>query len=80
MIDKLNKLHDAGLTWRQIAARPQFAGKVAAGTLCSFAKGGYEPKDEVIRLALELPVYETLELCRNCVERFRKRRVDDESE
>ncbi len=74
MRDRLNKMHDDdNKTWRQIANLPQFAGKVAAGTLCSFAKGGYEPKDEAIRLALELPVYETLELCRNCVERFRRR-------
>ena len=74
MRDKLNKMHDDDeLSWRKIAALPQFAGIVAAGTLCSYAKGGYEPKDESIRLALELPVYETLELCENCVERFRRR-------
>jgi len=74
MRDKLNKLHDDDkLTWRQIAARPQFAGIVAAGSLCSFAKGTWEPKRRAIRLALELPVYETLELCRNCVERFRRK-------
>ena len=74
MRDKLNKMHDDDkMSWRQIAKLPQFADIVAAGTLCSFAKGGYEPKDEAIRLALGLPVYETLELCSNCVERFRRK-------
>ncbi len=71
MRDSLNKMHDDdNMTWRQIAALPQFAGIVAAGSLCSFAKGTWEPKRKAIRLALELPVYKTIELCENCVERL----------
>jgi len=62
---------DDNMSWRRIAKLPQFDGIVAAGSLCSFAKGTWEPKRRAIRLALELPVYETLELCRNCVERFK---------
>ncbi len=73
MRDKLNKLHDdERMSWRQIAKLPQFAGIVAAGSLCSFAKGTWEPKQKAIRLALELPVYKTLEICEACAERFAK--------
>lgn len=74
MRKKLDKLHnDDGLSWRAIAALPQFKGTVAAGTLCSFAKGNYEPKDNVIRRALELPVYEKILVRRNSKGRFSKR-------
>ena len=74
MRDKLNKLHDEEMmSWRQIARLPQFAGIVAAGSLCSFAKGTWEPKRKSIRLALELPVYKTLEICEDCAERFSRR-------
>ena len=74
MRNKLNKMHDEEkMSWRQIAKLPQFDGIVAAGSLCSFAKGTWEPKRRAIRLALELPVYKTIDLCENCVERFSKR-------
>ena len=74
MRNKLNKMHDEEeMSWRQIAKLPQFDGIVAAGSLCSFAKGTREPKRKAIRLALELPVYKTIELCENCVERLSKR-------
>ena len=74
MRDRLNKLHnDEKLSWRQIAKLPQFAGIVAAGSLCSFAKGTWEPKRKSIRLALGLPVYKTIELCEECAERFSRR-------
>ena len=74
MRDRLNKLHDEEkLSWRQIAKLPQFAGIVAAGSLCSYAKGTWEPKRKAIRLALELPVYKTLEICEECAERFSRR-------
>jgi len=71
MRNKLNKMHDdEKMSWRQIAKLPQFDGIVAAGSLCSFARGTWEPKRKAIRLALELPVYKTIELCENCVERL----------
>ena len=74
MRDRLNKLHnDEKLSWRQIARLPQFAGIVAAGSLCSFAKGTWEPKRMSIRVALELPVYKTIEICEDCAERFNRR-------
>ena len=66
MRDRLNKLHnDEKLSWRQIAKLPQFDGIVAAGSLCSFAKGTWEPKRKAIRQALELPVYETVKVVRD---------------
>ena len=72
MRDKLNKMHnDEKLSWRQIAKLPQFDGIVAAGSLCSFAKGTWEPKRKSIRLALGLPVYKTIELCEECAKRLR---------
>ena len=71
MRDKLNKLHnDEKLSWRQIAKLPQFDGIIAPGSLCSFAKGTWEPKRKSIRLALDLPVFE---LCEECAERFSRR-------
>ena len=74
MRNKLNKMHDEEMmSWRQIAKLPQFDGVVAAGSLCSFAKGTWEPRRKAIRLALGLPVYKTIELCENCVERLSRR-------
>ena len=59
----LQKMHDdEKMTWRQIADLPQFKGIVAAGSLCSFAKGTWEPKDNAIRDALGLSSDGTLEI------------------
>ena len=59
----LQKMHDdEKMTWRQIADLPQFKGIVAAGSLCSFAKGTWTPKDDVIRDVLGLSTEETLEI------------------
>ena len=59
----LQKMHDdEKMTWRQIANLPQFKGIVAAGSLCSFAKGTWEPKDNDIRDALGLSNDGTLEI------------------
>ena len=63
MRQMLQKMHDdENMTWRQIADLPQFKGIVAAGSLCSFAKGTWEPKDETIRNALDLSISETIEI------------------
>jgi hypothetical protein len=41
---RLNQLHDEDhLSWRKIAEMPEFK-KIPAGSLCSFAKGNWEPK------------------------------------
>jgi hypothetical protein len=59
----LQKMHDdEKMTWRQIADLPQFKGIVAAGSLCSFAKGTWEPKDNAIRDVLGLSIDGTLEI------------------
>lgn len=51
---RLNQLHDEDhLSWRKIAEMPEFEG-VPAGTLCSFAKGNYTPKNNEIRKILGL--------------------------
>lgn len=63
MRQMLQKMHDdEKMTWRQIADFPQFKGIVAAGSLCSFAKGTWEPKDETIRDALGLSINGTIEI------------------
>jgi hypothetical protein len=45
------------MKWREIASLEEFEG-VAPGTLCSIAKGNYEPKDNEIRKRLGLPIIE----------------------
>ena len=63
MRQMLQKMHDdEKMTWRQIGDLPQFKGILAAGSLCSFAKGTWEPKDETIRNALGLSISETIEI------------------
>ena len=73
--EKLNKLHDEdGLSWRKIADLPQFKGIVPAGTICSFAKGNYEPQGDDIRRVLGLTVTELISQVRdNKSGRFSKR-------
>ena len=51
---KLKALYEKGVQWREIASLPEFDG-VPPGTLCSIAKGNYEPKDNEIRKTLGLP-------------------------
>jgi len=48
----LLELRSEGLTWRQIAARPEYQG-VAAGTLCDLSHG-IEPKSDDARRRLKL--------------------------
>jgi len=48
----LLKLRSDGLTWRQIAARPEYAG-VTAGMLCDLSHG-IEPKSDETRRRLKL--------------------------
>jgi len=55
LVDKLASLHHIHKSWRKIADLPEFEG-VAPGTLCSIAKGKYEPKDNEIRKQLGLPI------------------------
>lgn len=70
---RLIELHDQdGLSWRQIADLPEFS-DLKAGTLCSFAKGDYEPKDNDIRRRLGLTEIVTVEVKRNRLGRFEKR-------
>lgn len=52
---KLRYLHSKYKSWRNVAALPEFD-KVPPGTLCSIAKGNYEPKDAKIRRKLLLPI------------------------
>ncbi len=52
---KLNAQHDKGEKWRDIASLPEFKG-IPPGTLCSIAKGNYEPQDNEIRKTLGLPI------------------------
>ena len=59
----LQKMHDdEKMTWRQIGDLPQFKGIVAAGSLCSYAKGTWVPKDDAIRDALGLSINGTIEI------------------
>jgi hypothetical protein len=51
--ERLNLLHDEGMSWRQIAALPEFEG-IPAGTLCSIAKGDFEPRANEVRRRLGL--------------------------
>lgn len=55
--DKLLSLHRKHKSWRKVADLPEFK-DVAPGTLCSIAKGDYEPKDNEIRKRLGLPIAE----------------------
>ena len=55
LVEKLLSLHLKHKNWREVAALPEFKG-VAPGTLCSIAKGDYEPKDNEIRKRLGLPI------------------------
>jgi len=49
---RLIHLHDTKhMTWREIADLEEYRG-IPAGTLCSVAKGDYEPKDLIIRRKL----------------------------
>lgn len=48
----LYKLRSSGLTWRQIAARPEYEG-VSAAVLCNLAHG-LEPKSDDTRRRLKL--------------------------
>ena len=54
LVSKLNSLYANGKQWREIATMLEFKG-VKAGTLCSIAKGNYEPQDNEIRKQLGLP-------------------------
>jgi hypothetical protein len=52
--DELKRLHDTqGLSWRKIAALDAYSG-IPAGTLCSIAKNGREPKNKKYRDILGL--------------------------
>jgi hypothetical protein len=54
---------DAGIPWRKIAANLG----VKPGTLCRWAKNGWEPKDNTIRAKLGLPpVLVLAPPCPNC--------------
>jgi len=53
--ERLNALHDtSGLSWREIAARPEFAG-VSHGTLRAIAVDGRDPISPQMRRWLRLP-------------------------
>lgn len=43
--ERLLRLHADGMSWRRIAALPEYEG-VPAGSLCSFAAGTWEPKED----------------------------------
>jgi hypothetical protein len=54
--ERLIHLHDVqGLSWREIAKLDEYK-TIPAGTLYSFAKTDYEPKDPDLRAKLGLPV------------------------
>lgn len=55
---KLRSLHHKYKSWRKIAALPEFDG-IVPGTLCSIAKGDYEPQDNEIRRILGLSIIVT---------------------
>ena len=66
VIERINKLHDEeGMSWRKIAELPEHKGIVPAGSLCSFANGTWEPKDEDVRRALGLDIIELIPQIRN---------------
>lgn len=67
--NRLRALHNSGLTWREIAKLDEYK-PLKHGTLCSFAKGGYVPKDNEIRRILGLPEIITQEAYRNNKGRF----------
>lgn len=55
LIRRLNMLHQKHKNWRAVASLEEFDG-IAPGTLCSIAKGNYEPRDNKIRKKLGLPI------------------------
>ncbi len=55
LVDELVSLHEKHGNWRKVASLSRFEG-VSPGTLCSIAKGNYEPKDNEIRKRLKLPI------------------------
>lgn len=70
---RLNCLHDKeGMTWRKIAAMKEYRG-IPAGSLCSFAKGNWEPKDLITRRKLGYQEPELIPQYRNPAGQFEKR-------
>lgn len=63
-------------SWREAARRisKESGLTISAGTLIRVASG-YEPKDERVRRALDLPVYVTLQVCRKCGNVHKQRRA-----
>lgn len=62
---ELMKAHDTYGNWRLVASLPEYLG-VPAGTLCSIAARGYEPKNAHIRSLLHLPVLDYAPVCPRC--------------
>ena len=71
MRERLNRLHDDGLSWRKIAQMDEFKG-IPAGSLCSYA-GGWEPKTEKARRMFGLRVVENIPQVRGTDGRFSER-------
>ena len=70
---RLNRLHDKeGMTWRKIATMKEYR-EIPAGSLCSFAKGNWEPKDLITRRKLGYLEPELIPQYRNPLGRFEKR-------
>jgi len=68
--ERLKHLHDIdGLSWREIAQQPEFKG-IPPGSLCSFYKGTWEPKDNETRRILGLTEFIIVESKRNHLGRF----------
>ena len=57
------------MAWREIAQRPEFKG-IPPGSLCSFYKGKWEPKDNKVRRQLGLTELITVKSKRNHLGRF----------
>ena len=71
MRERLNKLHDDGLSWRKIAQMDEFK-DIPAGSLCSYA-GGWEPRTKKARQQFGLSVGEKILQVRDKLGRFSKR-------
>ncbi len=70
---RLIYLHDElDMTWRKIAEMEEYKG-IPAGSLCSFAKGNWEPKDLITRRKLGYKEPEAIIQYRNALGQFEER-------